>query len=771
MRAWLAVGLLLPSLAFGQVTSLMQRAQSAVQQYDRGDREAALREFDRFIDVYNEGPDRLSSQDLVAVAIACTYLGTRDPQLFKDAMRAYDRAIAKDGRNLDARVHLARLFLDKYNGADAKRTLQKALAIDPSYVPALVTEARRRWVDDEPGGDSVLARALKLQPGNADALVLRARFAADAEEFERARSDVRSALASDPVNGEALALGMALALVNGDSGYTSFGRGYASQYPRSAGANVAAAELFARVRQYSSAVDWARNAVLADSTDPRAYAVLGLNLLRLGQVKDARASLARSFEADPYNVWVKNTLDLLDTFDGYDEITHGRFQFMIEKPESALLSLYLGELADRADRTFAARYGYAPPPPIRMEVYRSHADFSVRTVGLTGLGALGVSFGSTIAFDSPAAKDAGPFNWGSTAWHEMAHAFTLGASEQRVPRWLSEGLSVYEERRARKGWGQGVTPAFVRAYKAGRLVPPSRLNDGFVRPAYPQQVIHSYYEASLVCEMIARDFGEPALVAMLRGYRDGLSSEQVVRRALKIDLPELDRRFDAYLRQRFGHALAALGDESPRVESATAQQIIARANAQPRNYDLQLAAGRELMQRGDTAASLAQLERARALFPEYVGVDSPYPVLVGAMLWRKDKRAAVQLLQLMVELGEAPNETYALLGDLLLELGDTTRAVDALDGAMFVNPYDLARHEQLAVLASAVKDHRKAIRERRAVLALNPVDKADAFYRLALTYRDAGDVANARRSVLNALEEAPHFEQAQQLLLSLRRTP
>ena len=97
-------------------------------------------------------------------------------------------------------------------------------------------------------------------------------------------------------------------------------------------------------------------------------------------------------------------------------------------------------LREAAYDSLAARYQYKPPTPIRLEVYRSHADFSVRTVGLAGLGALGVSFGTTLAMDSPAARDAGDFNWGSTFWHELAHTFTLGASDHRVPRWLSEGL-------------------------------------------------------------------------------------------------------------------------------------------------------------------------------------------------------------------------------------------------------------------------------------------------------------------------------------------
>ena len=38
----------------------------------------------------------------------------------------------------------------------------------------------------------------------------------------------------------------------------------------------------------------------------------------------------------------------------------------------------------------------------------------------------------------------------------------------------------------------------------------SRMNDGFMHPAYPQQVQFSYYQASLVCELIARDYGGDA---------------------------------------------------------------------------------------------------------------------------------------------------------------------------------------------------------------------------------------------------------------------
>lgn len=742
-----AACLLAPGAALAQDT-LTVRLQQAIQRHERGERVEAAREFNRFIDVYNGGASSLTSQQLVAVARAVTYLGAEDPQLFKDALRAYDRAIAADPDNLDARVRLAELFLDKYNGADAKRTLAEVLSRNANYVPALVAEARRRDFDNERGADSVLGRALTLEPENVPARVLRSAFRADVEDFASARTEADRALRADPNDPAALAQAMALAEVMGDTtARVAFGRRYAARLPRDAGAHVAVAELLARVRQYAAAAKWARSGTQTDARDWKAHSVLGLNLLRLGDVDAGKKSLEVAFKGDPYNVWVKNTLDLLDTFDEYDVVTRGRFRFMIDTVESGVLSLYLGELADRAYTTFAARYGFTPTSPIRMEVYRSHADFSVRTVGLAGLGALGVSFGNTVAFDSPAAKDAGMFNWASTAWHELAHTFTLGASDQRVPRWLSEGLSVLEERKGRPGWGQNVSPAFLKAYSDGKLTLASRLNDGFVRPSFPGMVQFSYYAASLVCEMIARDFGDRALMEMLAAYRRGLGTEQVFRTVLKTDLPSFDRKYDAYLRERFGAAMQAVKSGS---------------------YERQLGGAREALLRGDTAASITLLERARAALPDYGGADSPYPMLARLLLARGDKRRAGEVLSAMVKLGDVPYQTHVNLADLLLQNGDTAAAANALESAMFMNPYEIAQHERLALLYTRLGNKQKAVRERKAVVALKPVDRAEAYYHLAIAQRDAGESADARRSVLRALEDAPHFERAQELLLQLR---
>src|SRR5690606_19651121 len=187
-----------------------------------------------------------------------------------------------------------------------------------------------------------------------------------------------------------------------------------------------------------------------------------------------------------------------------------------------------------------------------------HADFSVRTVGLAGLGELGVSFGTLLVMDAPEARAAGEFNLGSTSWHELAHTFTLGASDNRVPRWVSEGLSVLEERRARPGWGARANVPFVQALAGGDLLPIARLNDGFVRPDGPNRIGLSYYQASLVMEFLEERYGIAAIRGMLRGYAAGQSTEQVLQAMQPESSDSLDVLFTGWLHQRFATPLAAM---------------------------------------------------------------------------------------------------------------------------------------------------------------------------------------------------------------------
>jgi tetratricopeptide (TPR) repeat protein len=749
--------------------SLTASLNLAVLHYDRGERDRAMKEFDRFIDVYNAvGGANLTSDELVAVATAVEYLGANDPQLFKDAMKAFDRALSSDPLNADARIKLGELFLRKYNFAEAQKTFEEVLQTNPNDPRALLGAAMRQQADGQ-GGDSLLRASLAVNADYPEARVLHAQMLLEFEDYAGAQVDIDRALRVNPTQERALAMAAAIKyLMHDQAGFEAMRQRALALDPSDAELYSTLAELTAEVRLYKPAADFAKQAVQVDAKDWHAWSLLGMNQMRLGQIADGRQSLETSFKGDPYNVWVKNTLDLLDTYKNYDLTPSDHFQFMIEKSESPILSIYLKDLAEQAYATFSKKYAYAPPPPIRIEVYRSHADFSVRTVGLAGLGALGVSFGTTLAFDSPASKDAGPFNWGSTVWHELAHTFTLGSTDNRVPRWLSEGLSVYEEHHGRPGWGFGVTPDFLAAFKAGKLVPVSRMNEGFMHPQYPGQVQFSYYEASLVCELIARDYGEAALLKMLQGYKEGLTTDQVFQRVLNTDMKSFDKKFDDYLRTRFAGILSSLTKEPPAIDkSMSAEQLQALAARSPNDFGVQLLAGAGMLGHDRVDEAIVLLEKARTMFPEYGGDDSPYALLAVAYEKKGDARKEADALQQWMSLTETNGKALLKLADVLEKLGDMKGASDALDRAMFVNPFEPSIHQRAATLAKAAGDKQRAVRERAAIVALGPVDRADAYYQLAQAQHEAGDDAHARTSVLRALEEAPNYEKAQTLLLVL----
>src|SRR5690606_28971837 len=132
-----------------------------------------------------------------------------------------------------------------------------------------------------------------------------------------------------------------------------------------------------------------------------------------------------------------------------------------------------------------------------------------------------------------------------------------------------------------------------------------------------------------------------------------------------------------------------------------------------------------------------------------------------------DQRAAADALGKAVLVDETAYAANLKLAELLVALGDTTAAAGALERAVYIYPYDVAVHLQLAKLYTAAGDHQKVVRERRAVVALKPADLADAHYQLAAALVQAGDRTGARTEVLHALEIAPNFDRAQELLLTL----
>ena len=723
----------------------------------RGDVSGARRRADALVAQYERVGANWGAEDHVAAGRAYVVLGSEDPELARGALRAFDAGTAADSSYLEPQIRVGDLFLAHYNAPDAEASYQAVLGRAPNHPRALLGMARVQQFQGNPRAMETVRRSLAANPALAGAQVLLGELHLDAEQHDSAAAAGRRALGTDSTEAGGWALLGAAAFLKGDSaGFRAAREGAGRFHPRPAGFHALMAEWLARHRRYAEAVEIGRRGAELDPESAAALGGLGINELRIGAMDSGRVHLERAFQLDPFHVWYKNTLDLLDQMREFRTVERGRFRIVAPPGEAELLALYLGPLLEEAYDTLAARYQYRPPTPVRIELFGRHADFSVRTAGLTGLGALGVSFGTVLAMDAPSAREAGSFNWGSTAWHELAHTFTLGLSGHLVPRWFSEGISVLEERRARPGWGAGPSVTFLAAFKGDRLLPMSRLNEGFVRPSHPAEIQFSYYQASLVVQMIEEQWGRPALGAMLRAYGDGLATPGVFQRVLGVSEEELGRRFAGWVRQRFATPLQAIapwdGKGPPQGEFVT---LMGEAQS--------------LIQGGQRSEARSRLERAVALFPEYTGDNAPLVLLARLRAEEGDRKGAAELLGRYNALDESGWEPKVMEAELREALGDWAGARVVLERMIWISPYDPALHQQLAVAAERLGDSRLALRERRAVVAAGPTDRNEARYELARALLRAGDTAAARREVLQVLEQAPGFEQAQALLLELAR--
>ncbi|MEQ1857212.1 MAG: tetratricopeptide repeat protein [Longimicrobiales bacterium] len=730
----------------------------------------AMGGFDRLIDAYNGVDGRMAARDLVAVGRAVAYLGRDDPSLFQDALRAFDEAAAADPGWHEPRVRAGMLFLDKYDSPAAQEEFQAVLAENPNDPGALLGMAKAIEFDGQEDARATIDQLLEIDPSHVEARILLATRYLTNERFAEARAEAERALEVNPRSLIALTAVAGSYMLEEDT--VAFERARQRAFainPRYAEMDATLADLAVQTRRYPEAVERATEAVRLDQSSWRAWGLMGMNQLRLGAIDEGRINVERAFAGDPYNPWFKNTLDLLDTFERFTIHETEHFNLFLHGTEDELLATYVAPIAEEAYDSLSRRYGIELPGRTRAEFFISHADFSVRTLGEAGLGALGVSFGPLVVMDSPAARTLGEYNWASVFWHELSHSFHLALTNGRVPRWFSEGLAVHEQRQGRDWWGHTPNVPFLQALGDGRLKPVSELNDGFMRPDYPEQVIFSYYQASLVFQVIEERWGFDAIRRMLAGYARGETTEALFESVLGMPVSEFDDLFDDYLHERFESPLAALvelGDLPAGNVGVPEMEEWVRTH--PGNLIGRLQLGALLLQARRYDDAEVHLREALRMFPEYGEADSPYWFLAQIHRERGELDRAAAALARLNALSESNYRALVMEADLLEELDRPAEAAAALDKAVQIWPYEEELHARLAALAAGLGEHQEAVRERSAVVALEPTDRAEALYLLAVAQRDAGDAAGARRSVLRALEIAPNFDSALELLLELR---
>jgi tetratricopeptide (TPR) repeat protein len=732
----------------------------------QGKNEESLPLLEEVVQYYLRNSPR-SAEELTMIGRALTYL-----EKFKDANDIYIDAREADPSQVEAYIGQGELMNEKYHYADAASLFQDALKINNNSPAAQTGSADSKRVESSAEAYAAVKRALTVNPNFVPALVLQSWLDLEAENRDDAMKGVERALSVNPNSVEALSVRAAMLYLGDQKSELD------ALIKRVMGINPKAGLLYSTLghfavinRRYADAVDFGRTAVDLSPKLWSARTELGIQLLRVGRIAEGRAELERAFAGDPYNVWAKNTLDLLDSMKDHRETIRGPFLIKSTPKETASLAVYAADLLEEAHKKLTTKYKFTPRAPIAVEVFPNHEDFAVRSLGLPGLGALGVCFGQVIAMDSPAARPAGEFNWGSTLWHEFAHVITLQITEHRIPRWFSEGLSVFEERRARPGWGANWSIGNLKAFKDGRFVNIEDLDAAFTRPRSADGVTLAYFQASIVCELIEEKHGFDAILKMLAAYKDGVKTPEVLHRVLSMSPSQFDKAFNEYVTAKtskyaeaIGQGRAAMGPDQPLSKEGLAAIIKSR----PNDYFANLGLGSLYKKEGDNQRAIEYLKRASELFPFYGAEGNPYWQLAEIYESTGQKTEAAAALESLTRYNETNAEAFSKLARLKLELGDRVGALEALQSSFYVYPFDVTLHK---LAGDVYLDHGRAldaVREFRVVVALEPPDAAGAHYDLARSLEASGNRAEAKKEILKSLEIAPGFDKAQELLLKLR---
>jgi tetratricopeptide (TPR) repeat protein len=662
---------------------------------------------------------------------------------YEDANEVFRAAAKADSHNAVLRVRWGRLLLERFNPTESMDLFQEALEINREYAPAYVGMAVALSDEFDRRALDLTRKALQFDPRLLEAQELLAALMLEDGDFPHASEEADKALKLSGEALDAMAVKAAIDLLK-DRPTTWTGKMLALS-PAYGHGMARIGRWFVLNRRYDEAIQYYRKAVELDPEDCEARSNLGITLMRVGADQQARQQLVQCYEAGYRNKPVINSLTLLDSFKNFVTFKTPHAVLKLDKKEAELLEPYVAREVERALGVYEKKYGFRLPGPVQVELYPNHEDFAVRTLGMPGLGAQGVTFGLSVAMDSPSARTPGFLHWASTLWHELSHVYTLSMTRHRVPRWFTEGLAVHEETAANPEWGDRVTPEVLMAIRKKMLLPVAELDRGFVRPSYPAQVVVSYFQAGRICDYIDSRWGWSKLLAMLKGFSQVETTTAVIERVLDLRPDEFDREFNAWLEAELAAPLKGLDEFLKGVKSLEA---LRRAKQWPEVIE--------------TAA------RLEPLYPDYVEFGNSYEARAEALEALGRKAEAADCLRRYAAHGGRSPGTLKHWSALEEELGRHEQAISALERVLWIYPIqDEDLHRRLGDLRAAAGRWSGAAEEYAAVVAMTPTDPAAAHYNLARAYHALRRPKDAEEQVVLALEAAPGYRPAQKLLLEL----
>jgi hypothetical protein len=707
---------------------------------------------------------------IVFVGRAALKLKTYDPKQVKENL--YDRVLQSDPDNREALLAVGELALAKRDFKLAGRTFTRAIGYYPEDADLLHGLAKAYAESDPSQMEEPLHTAMFTNPDHVPSLLLQAHNQADAEQYDAANGILKAIFKVNPHHAESWALQAALHTVRNEPAKAKAARANGLKHWKTnplvdheIGKKLSSKYLFAEGAAHQ------RQALNFDNDYIPAKTQLAQDLLRLGEDEEGWRLAAEAHEEDGYDVTTFNLLTLHDSLKKYVTIERNGFLLRMTRDESALYGDEAIDLLTEARELFSAKYDTQIEGPVIVEIFPEKKDFAVRTFGIPGGdGYMGVCFGKLITANSPKSLVGFQQNWQSLLWHEYCHVITLQKTRNRMPRWFSEGISVYEERLRHRSWGEQMTPEYRDFILNGEMTPVERLSMAFLIPKSAEHMQFAYYQSSLVVEYLVDHFGEACISNILRDLGEGVFINIAIE-THAAPMAKLEEGFTAFatgLAKAFA-AEADLAKPTPlEVNPLDKNGIVDWLEANPDNIWALNTTSANLVEEEKFLEAIPLLERSIRLHPRQRGGGSPYGMLARAHRELGQAEAELAVLEQWAGIEDAAIKLYGRLMEIYAKR-ENWEAVDRLAKRFFsANPLSPIGHRYMALSAQQTGNTAATVRPLKRLLLLDPADPVDLHFRLATALADTAP-AEAKRHALQALEDAPRFRAAQKLLTRLAK--
>jgi tetratricopeptide (TPR) repeat protein len=662
------------------------------------------------------------------------------------------------------------LALDKGDYALAAESFEKAVKINPADPDAQFGVAQAFAPSDSTKAQAALKLIFEHNPNHVHALLMMTDGLIDSERYDMVDDVLKQVAGVNPHHPQAEAYLAVLAHLRNQPAEEKQHRQAALKFwPANPNVDHLIGKKLSQKYRFAEGAAYQRQALQMDGRYLPAKMQLAQDLLRLGQEEEGWRLVDEVSQADGYNVVAHNLIVLQENVAKFQTLEEDGIVARMDAREAEIYGHRVLDLLKRAKRELGAKYEVEINQPVIVEMFPRQQDFAIRTFGLPGgAGFLGVCFGTVITANSPASQKEHPTCWEATLWHEFCHVITLNKTRNKMPRWLSEGISVYEERQAVPAWGQAMNPVYREMMLGDDLTPVSRLSAAFLHPATPRHLQFAYFESSLVVEFLVEAYGMQALKAILVDLGKGISINDALARHAGGSLEEIDKRFTEYAHAK-ANAMAPKADwsEPDLPARADAAALATWLKEHPDNFAGLKRLARQQMAEKSWDAARKTLEKMQTLYPHETGAESVSVLLARVYREMGETAGERKVLEKVAELSADSIESFARLAELTAQAGDWKLTRNHVLRWLAVDPLAPEPHRRAAEAAEHLGDFPLAIASQKALLAMDPIDPAEIHLRLATVLQRAGDLPAAKRHALLALEETPRFRAAQRRLLDI----